>query len=141
MNIKNPNYLNNGPNTGTNQNMQSNNVFESPPPLIYSISGQSKINEDDSTEIVFSNSYLIVGVENLLLYGEFHDDKDIMIIIDQECDGIDPYEWQYLDPITQSNATSVTAPIESQTAINDKTTDTTTEKNEKESLSTVSPIA
>lgn len=135
-NIKNPNYLNNGPNTGTNQNMQNNqsnvnNVFESSPPLVYSISGQNKINEDDSTEIVFSNSYLIVGVENLLLYGEFHDDKDIMMIIDQECDGLDPYEWQYLDPIAQSNATSVTAPIESQTVMNNQTTNTTTEKNEK----------
>lgn len=122
---KNANYLNNGPNTGANQNMQNNqsdpnNVFESPPPMVYSISGQNKMNEDDSTEIVFSNSYLIVGVESLLLYGEFHDDEDIVIIIEQDSDGLDPYEWEHSDPISETNATSAseTVPNESQTVAN-----------------------
>lgn len=57
-------------------------------PLVYTIPAQSKTDDVDSTEILFSNPYLIVGVENLLFYGEIHDEADIIIVIDQSSDGL-----------------------------------------------------
>lgn len=129
-NPNNNNYGNNGPNnvgTGPYQNTPYGNnnnngtaerssPFEQPPPLVYSIGPAGDSNSDDSTEVQFTDSYLIVGVENLLLYGEFHDDEDIKIIIQQDSDGLTPYPWNTI-PYDEPNATSAgngTAPIQNQ---------------------------
>lgn len=93
--------LNNGQNNVTDISRQP---FQSTAPLVYSISAQNKSSDDDSTEIIFSNACLIVGVDNLLLYAELHDNEDIMIIIEQDSDGLEPYSWD-LQPIA-ANATS-----------------------------------
>lgn len=105
--------------------------FEQPPPLVYAIPAQSESNSDDSTEVIFTNPYLIVGVENLLLYGEFHDDEDLKIIIQQDSDGLEPYPWNQAIPFDEPNATS--APIQNQlsnntisTTLSSTSTDATT---------------
>lgn len=103
-----PNQNNNNiPNAGGSyQNGTTNDgithkpdLFERSQPLIYTIPAQKKGNDDaDSTEIIFTNPYLIVGVENVLFYGEFHDDEYTMIFIDQGSDGLEP-----LQPSQQPN--------------------------------------
>lgn len=124
-NIGNPinrNSLNNNPNNdgaGPSQNMPNNTLLS---PLVYTIPGQSENNSMDSTEIIFTNPYLIIGVENLLLYGEFHDEMDIKIIIQQDSDGLEPYPSI---PFDESNATSSV----NGTAPNQLSNNTTTIKN------------
>lgn len=97
---------------------------QSTAPLVYSISGQSKSDDADSTEIIFSNPYLIVGVENMLLYAEFQDEQDIFILMEQDSDGLEPYPWDRWYPtLVEQNATSSTnetttqIPNDEQTAI------------------------
>lgn len=145
------NFNKNPTNTGSYQNRPTNDSnpnggterspFEQPPPLVYSIPGQSDSDSDDSTEIVFTNPYLIVGVESLLLYGEFHDSEDIKIIIQQDSDGLEPYPWNQWTPIDEPNATSAnqTAPVQNQSPSNNEIT-TTTIKNtvNTETVSTTS---
>lgn len=97
-----PNQNNNNiPNAGGSyQNGTTNDgITHKPDPfersqlLIYTIPAQKKGDDDaDSTEIIFTNPYLIVGVENVLFYGEFHDDEDTMIFIDQGSDGLEPVQ-------------------------------------------------
>lgn len=108
-NSVNANNLNNNP----NQNMQANqngtfqqSAFEQSP-MVYSISGQSKSDDADSTEIVFTNPYLMVGIENMLLYGEFQDGQHIFIVIEQDSDGLEPYAWNQWNPIVDTNSTSL----------------------------------
>lgn len=84
-------------NSRNNENNPSsaNGVYQTSPtsesgaaaPLVYSYN-PSKSEDADSTEMVFSNPYLIVGVENLLLYGELHDGEDIVAIVEQDSDGL-----------------------------------------------------
>lgn len=69
----------------------------------------------------FTNPYLIVGVENLLLYGEMHDDKDIKIIIQQDSDGLEPYPWNQPAPNGPVNGT---APTQDQSSNNTISTTT-----------------
>lgn len=54
--------------------------------------------DGDSSEIEFLNPYLIVGVENLLWYGEILDNMDITVIIDQESDGEEPLTFEKMFP-------------------------------------------
>lgn len=80
-----PNTQNNvGAGPGPNQNMpniqgrtdvRTNNNHPNErqiqQPTVYAIPEQNDNNATDSTEIVFENAYLIVGVESLLLYGKY----------------------------------------------------------------------
>lgn len=151
----NANNLNNNP----NQNMQANQngTFQEPTfgqsmaPLVYSIPGQTKNDDADSTEIVFTNPYLIVGVENMLLYGEFQDDQDILIVIEQQSDGLEPYPWDRLYSSIESNTTSSNVkrdafPVAEQTTIANHSqdikieTNTTTIKIDMEPTSTIQSI-
>ncbi|XP_031628411.1 transcription factor mef2A-like [Contarinia nasturtii] len=112
------NYNNNGnrnnPNNGdSNQNMQpkqNQSTIKDPTqpmaPLVYSVSGRTSSDDADSTEIIFTNPYLIVGVENMLMYGEFQDEQDITIIMEQDADGEDPYPWDPMYSLWYPNATS-----------------------------------
>lgn len=82
----------NGPN-------QINNRFNTPQqsaPLVMSVPAQKRDNTTDSSEMIFLNEYLVVGVENLLMYGELLDGKDIRIIIDQDSDGLGPVQLQMI---------------------------------------------
>lgn len=119
-NNPNPNLIqnnnsNNGPNGQNNQSYTDESLYKqasSQPmqPYVDSISGQSKTDDVDSTEIIFTNPYLIVGVENLLFYGEFHDDEDIKIVIDQGSDGLESKfvgNWYSQQPVeTNRNSTN-----------------------------------
>lgn len=106
----NNNNLNNNANVAPNQNIPNNNNNATNPPeqsmpIVYSEPVQYKNldekekNNWDSTEMIFTNAYLVVGFDNLLLYGEMQDDYDTIIIIQQDSDGLSPFG--------QSNATSV----------------------------------
>lgn len=125
---------NNSTNAASLQNSPTNNSnnsfgvterspFQQPPPLVYSITaGQSDSNDFDSTEIIFTNPYLIVGVENLLLYGEFHDDADIKIVIQQESDGYEPYPWNQpnlFDEVSHATSGNSTMPLQNQPTHNE----------------------
>lgn len=66
-----------------------------------------KKDEDDSAEIVFTNSYLIVGVENLIIYGEFKDDMHITTFVGQDSDGLAPRTFDEMYPM-RANSTNST---------------------------------
>lgn len=78
----------------------------------------------DSSEIDFLNPYLIVGVENLLWYGEILDGFDITVIIDQESDGLKPRTFEELYPMFAEPPTTTAAPNVSTST----TTSTTTSR-------------
>lgn len=106
-NSRNANNLNNNPNQ--NGTFNEPTFGQSTAPLVYSISGKSKSDDADSTEIIFTNPYLIVGVENMLLYAEFQDEQDIFIFMEQDSDGLEPYPWNRWYPtLVEQNATSST---------------------------------
>lgn len=66
----------------------------------------------DSSEIEFMNPYLIVGVENLLWYGEILDNLDITVIFDQESDGEKPRTFEERYPmLAQTTTTTTVTPI------------------------------
>lgn len=89
--------------------------------LSYDPVNKNKLNRDDpdadSSEIEFLNPYLIVGVENLLWYGEILDNLDITVIIDQESDGEKPLTFQEMFPelVLAPIPTTTTAPLVSST--------------------------
>lgn len=116
-------------NNNPNQNMQPNQTskFEGPMnPIVYSISGQQQGDDEDSTEIIFKNPCLIFGVENLLMIAEFKDQNDVFIMVEQDADGLQPYEY---DSFFQPNVTSAKGILSSTVAhINTTMTTTTTVK-------------
>lgn len=138
------NLNNNNPNNagvGPYQNEPNNNNTNSyvlPQPLVLSIAGESPTNETDSTEIIFTNPYLIVGVENLLLYGELHDEDNIKIIIQQDSDGLEPLPLnQPFDGLIATSAVNGMGPIPNQSFNN--TINTTTYNNGSVPLAVAQP--
>lgn len=135
-----------------NQN-EPNATFQNPAyerstaPLVYSIAGGQSGNENaDSTEIVFLNPYLIVGVENLLMYAEIQEEQDVTIIIEQDSDGLEPYPWNIPYPMLEPNATSSNASVQmdlssTTTAINTSTESTTTKSTEAITTTTTTTTA
>lgn len=128
------NYQNIQQNNQNNSTLNKPNSAEPAVPLVYTIPGQTKNGDDDvdSTEIIFTNPYLIVGVENLLFYGEFHDEEDVIIVIEQGSDGLEPKfleNWLSQQPIDM-NLNATVAILPENTTINDnqptETTSTTT---------------
>lgn len=75
----NANNFNNNQNMQTNQNDQ----LESTQPFIYITSNRITNDNADSTEIIFINQFLMIGVENMLLMAEFQDEQDVLIIMEQ----------------------------------------------------------
>lgn len=71
----------------------------------------------DSSEIEFMNPYLIVGVENLLWYGEILDNLDITVEIDQESDGEKPRTFEERYPMLAQMLTTTIAPNVSPTNV------------------------
>lgn len=69
----------------------------------------------DSSEIDFLNPYLIVGVENLLWYGEILDNSDITVIIDQGSDGQKPRTFEEMYPMFVPPATTVAPNVSTST--------------------------
>lgn len=77
-------------------------AYERPPMVMsYEPIKSSKTTNDpdaDSSEVELLNPYLIVGVDNLLMYGEILDGLDIILVIDQESDGEKPPTFEELFP-------------------------------------------
>lgn len=61
--------------------------------------------DDDSSEIKFMNPYLILGVENIVLYGEFQNKKNIKMFVEQDSDGLLPVYLMKESPAPPLNET------------------------------------
>lgn len=75
----------------------------SPEPILYdyyppSADDSSEEENDDHRNKVASNSidYFVVGVENMLLHGNYRDDRHLVLLVVQGSDGLSP-----LDAITE----------------------------------------
>lgn len=55
--------------------------------------------KNDSGEIEFKNPYLVVGFDNLILYGEFHEGGDHFLFIGQDSDGLVPKTFEEMYPM------------------------------------------
>lgn len=140
----NGNQNSNNFNRDSNQNATLPDPTKPMAPLVYSIARPANVTDDDSTEIVFINPNLIVGVENMVMYGEFQDEQDIVIIMEQGSDGLDPYPWDPMYALWYPNATSINenvtmnaTSVEQTTASNDSHLVTTTEINTYISTSSI----
>lgn len=110
----------NNNNNNNNQNAQYNQTDAySRQPMVLSYEPINKNKDDpdaDSSEIQFANPYLVVGVENLLWYGEILDSWDQTVIIDQESDGERPRTFEEMYPMLANLPTTTVAPLNESTS-------------------------
>lgn len=93
----------NANNSNDNENLQANQngTLESTAPIIYITSGHITNDDADSTEIIFTNPYLMVGVENMMLSTDFQDFNDVFIAIEQNNEEIQ--DEQDVSVVTNKN--------------------------------------
>ena len=86
-------HYHNNDNNGQNTTAQQQAVTQQSAPVLYNYERHTKEDDsdDDSSEMILDNPYLIVGVDNMVLYGQMKMGQHIATYIEQESDAGNPY--------------------------------------------------